>query len=137
MTFETKRLITGGVVACVGVVLLLIGIDVIPQRAVRPNVPGWVLLVLGLMMILVGGSVFLPVGSPVASRMVGVALLLMALIFLWVALLADPRHMSGGIPFIPHYCNSLLGRFAFGLVAFFFAWAGVWALKNPKGRLME
>lgn len=131
---ETKRLITAGVVACVGVVLLLIGIDVIPQRVVKPNVPGWVLVVIGLVPILAGGSVFLHVGSPVASRMVGVSLLLMALVFLWAALLTDPRHMSGGIPFFPDRCNWLLGRFAFGIVALFFAWAGVWALKHQFSR---
>ena len=50
-------------------------------------------------------SVFFRIGSPIATRMIGVCMLFMALAFLWVALFGDPRHMSGA-------SRSLLARFS-------------------------
>jgi multisubunit Na+/H+ antiporter MnhB subunit len=116
----------------VGAALVLIGLDVIPQRVFRPNVPSWLLVVLGLVLVLAGASVFLRIGSPTATRLIGVSLTLMALVFSWVALFGDPRYMSGGIPFIPDEFNWLLGRIMFGLVALLFLWLGVSALRHAK-----
>lgn len=122
---ETKASITIGAVACIGIALLLVGADVIPQRVFKPNFPSWMLIVLGLCLIAACVSVALGIGSPIGTRLIGVTLLLMALAFFWVALFADPRHMNGGIPFLPDQFNWFLGRAMFGLCALFFLWLGV------------
>ncbi len=118
---------------CVGAFLVLLGADIIPQRVFKPTVPSWVLVATGLAIILAGMSIFVRVGAPIAAaRMIGVCMFLMALSFCWVAFFSDPRHMSGGIPFLPVQYNRFLGRFVFGLVALFWLWVGVLALRHAK-----
>ena len=134
---DTKKLVTAGAVACIGAALVLLGADFIPQRVFKPHVPSWVLVVLGLGLILVGVSVFFRIGSPIATRLIGVSLLLMAMAFSWVAFFSDPRYMSGGLPFLPDDYNVLLGRTVFGLFALFFLWLGVSAMRHAKHQPAE
>jgi hypothetical protein len=138
---DTKGFLIAGAVSCVGAFLVLLGADIIPQRVFKPTVPSLVLVVIGLALILAGTSVFFRVGSPIANRMIGVCMLLMALPFFWVAFFGDPRHMSGGIPFLPDQYNRFLGRFMFGLGALFWLWLGVMALRHakhqPEGGVVE
>lgn len=56
----------------------------------------------------------------------------LAVAFGWVAVLGDPRYMSGGLPFLPREYDVSLGRAAFGLAALFFLWLGISALKGAK-----
>ena len=133
----TKAFVTAGTVACVGVAMVLLGVDIIPQDVMPLNVPSWVLVVLGLAVTLGGVSVFLRIGSPAATRLVGISLLLMALGFAWVALFGDPRYMRGGLPFLPDRYNWLLGRFAFSLCALLFLWMGVSALRHARHQPKE
>lgn len=129
---DDKGLIRGGAVACFGVALVLLGYDIIPQRVFRPNVPGWVLVVLGAGLTLAGVSPFFRTGSPNATRLVGGAMFMMAITFLWVAVLGNARHMSGGIPFIPNAYNVLIGRVMFALGGLFWLWLAVSAWKHAK-----
>ena len=129
---DTKKLVTAGAVACSGAFLLLLGVDFIPQRVFKPNVPSWLLVGLGAGIILVGVSVFFRIGSPIASRLIGGSLLLVGVVFGWVAFFSDPRYMRGGLPFLADDCNVLLGRTAFGLFALFFVWIGAAALRHAK-----
>ena len=129
---DTKKLLTAGAVACIGAALMLLGADFIPQRLFEPHVPSWVLVMLGLGLILVGVSVFFRIGSPIATRLIGVSLLLIALTFIWVAFFGDPRYMSGGLPFLPDDYNVLLGRTMFGLFALIFLLIGAAALIYAK-----
>lgn len=123
-----------GAVACFGVALVLLGYDIIPQRIFQPNIPGWLLVALGFGLTLVGISPFFRIGSPAATRLAGAAFLLMALTFAWIALFGDPRHMSGGIPFIPDIYNVLINRCMHGLGSLFWLWLGVSALCHAKGQ---
>lgn len=134
---EPKAFLIAVAVACVGAFLVLLGADIVPQRVFKPNVPSLVLVVIGLALILAGMSVFFRVGSPIANRMIGVCMLLMALPFFWVAFFGDPRQISGGIPFLPAQYNRLLGRFMFGLGALFWLWLGVMALRHAKDQADE
>jgi hypothetical protein len=127
-----QKILTGVAVAGIGAIMALIGADIIPQRLWPPNVPGWLLAALGLGLVLAGVSVFFRIGSPRATRMVGVALLSMSLTFGWVSLFGDARHMSGGIPFLPDAVNVFIGRLAFGFVALFFLWLSIMALKYAR-----
>jgi hypothetical protein len=129
---DTKTLVSVGVAVFSGAFLVLLGADIIPQRVFKPNVPSWLLVVIGLALVLAGTSVFFRVGSPIANRMIGVCLLLMAAPFFWVALFGDPRHMSGGIPFLSDQCNLLLARFAFGFFALIWLWLGVLGLRYAR-----
>src|SRR5512141_1794827 len=120
---DTKALVSIGAVTCVGAFLVLLGADIIPQGVFKPTVPSWILVVIGLAVILAAMSIFVRVGSPIAAaRMIGVCTFFMALSFFWVALFSDPRHMSGGIPFLPDQYNWFLGRFMFALGALFWLW---------------
>ncbi len=134
---DPKAFLIAVAVSCVGAFLVLLGADIVPQRVFKPTVPGVVLVVIGLALILAGMSVFFRVGSPIANRMIGVCMLLMALPFFWVAFFGDPRHMSGGIPFLPAQYNRFLGRFMFGLGALFWLWLGVLALRHAKDQADE
>ena len=127
---DVKAFVTAGAVVLVGAGLVLLGADIIPQHLVKANVPNWLTVVLGLVLILAGASVFIGIGSPISTRLIGVSLLLMALAFAWVTLFGDPRHMVGGGPFIPDEYSRFFGRFAFGLIALLFLWLGVMALKH-------
>lgn len=129
---DTKAIVIAGAVTCVGASLVLLGADVIPQRVFKPTVPSWMLVVIGFALILAGMSVFFHVGSPIATRMIGVCMLFMALSFFWVAFFSDPRHMSGGIPFLPDQYNRFLGRIVFGLGGLFWLWLGILALRHAK-----
>jgi len=129
---DDKGHIRGGAVACFGAALVLLGYDIIPQDVFEPNVPSWMLVVLGFGLALAGVSPFFRTGSPKATRLVGGSCLLMALAFFWVSFFGDPRYMSGGIPFIPKAYNVLLGRFMFGLVGLLWLWMGVSALRYAK-----
>lgn len=130
---DTKTLVIVGAVTCVGAFLVLLGADIIPQRVFKPSVPSWILVAIGLALILAAISVFFRVGSPIAAaRMIGVCMFLMALSFCWVAFFSDPRHMSGGIPFLPDQYNRFFGRLMFGLGALFWLWVGVLALRLAK-----
>lgn len=129
---NTKAIVSAGAVECVGTFLVLLGADIIPQRVFKPTVPSWMLVAIGVALILAATSVFFRIGSPAATRMIGVCMLLMALSFSWVAFFGDPRHMSGGIPFLPDQYNRFLGRFMFGLAALFWLWLGVASLRYAK-----
>lgn len=129
---ETKAFVTAVVVTLVGVFLVLLGADIIPQHVFKPKVPSLVLGVIGLALILAGLSVFFRVGSMIANRMIGACLLLMALPFFWVAFFGNAQHMSGGIPFLPDKYNFLLGRIMFGFGAIFWLWLGVLAFRHAK-----
>ena len=135
---DAKTFVIAGVVACVGVALVLLGTDIIPLSAVKTNVPDWMLVVIGLALILTAGSVYVRTGSlPIAARLVGISLLLMALAFAWIALFGDPRQMRGGIPFLPDVYNGLLGRFMFGVGALLFLGLGFLALRHAKDRPVD
>jgi len=131
---KTKKFITAVVVASVGIFLVLLGADIIPQRIFRPNVPSSMLVVVGLGLILPAIAVFIGIGSTTANRLIGLSMILIAVAFAWTALFGDPRHMEGGIPFIPGTMNWFIGRIVFGLVALFFLWVGVLALSHVKER---
>ena len=129
---DDKGLIRGGAVACFGAALVLLGYDIIPQRVFEPNVPSWMLVVLGFGVTLAGVSPFFRVGLPNSTRLVGGSCLLMALAFAWIAIFGDTRHMSGGIPFLPNVFNVFLTRFMFGFGGLLWLWLGISALKHAK-----
>lgn len=120
------------IAVCGGAALVLIGAGIVPERVSRPDVPGWLLVALGAGILLAGLSVCFRIGSPVATRLVGVALLLVALAFAWISLFGDPRHLRGGAPFLSAELNWLLGRMAFGLCALLFLALGIAALRHAR-----
>lgn len=129
---DLKTSLTAGAVVCVGAFMVLLGADIIPQRVFPPKVPSWLLIAIGLGVVLAGTSVFFRTGSPSATRMVGVSMLLMALPFFWVSFFGDSRQISGGILLLPDRFNRLVGRFMFLLGAVFWLWLGVSALRHAK-----
>ena len=129
---DDKGFVRGGEVACFGAALVLLGFDIIPQHVFEPNVPSWILVLLGFGLTLAGVSPYFRTGSPNSTRLVGGTCLLMALVFFWIAFFGDARHMSGGIPFVPNAYNVFLGRFMFSLGGLLWLWLGVSALRHAK-----
>lgn len=109
-----------------GVALVLLAADVIPQRWWPPNVPSWVLAVVGLVCVFAGAAVLVGLGTPASSACVALSMLMMAIAFLWIAFFGSARHMSGGIPLLPKWLNVSIGRFVFALAGLGFlalAWS--------------
>lgn len=129
---DTKTFAPAAAVTCVGTFVVLVGADIIPQRVFHPTVPDWLLIAIGFGIVLAGTSVFFRIGSPTATRMVGVSMLLMALLFSWVAFFGDPRQMSGGLPFVSKEFNWFLGRSMFLGGSALWLWLGISALKHAK-----
>lgn len=134
---DTKALVSVGAAVFVGAFLVLLGADIIPQRVFEPNVPSWVLVVIGLALLLAGTSVFFRIGSPTATRMIGVCMLFMALSFFWVALFGDPGHMNSDLPYLSDRLNLFLGRSMFGLGGLLWLWLGISALRHAKHQPQE
>jgi multisubunit Na+/H+ antiporter MnhB subunit len=128
-TPEQARFI-GAAVGAIGLGLVLLALDIIPQRWWPPNVPPAVLFIIGVLLVSASAAVFSGLGTPASSFFVGVSMALMAMAFAWVAFLGEARHMSGGIPFLPRWLNVGLGRAVFGLASLAFLAVAVSAFRS-------
>jgi hypothetical protein len=118
------------IVGGIGVAIMLVALDIIPQRLLQPNVPSWVLFIVGLTIALVAGAALVGTGKLAGSLLLALAMLGMATAFLYIAFFGESRHMSGGIPFIPDWLNFSVGRIAFGLFGLLFLAIGVFAVRS-------
>src|SRR5688572_15435144 len=129
---DTKTFAIAAVVTCSGTFMVLVGADIIPQRAFNNTVPAWLLVAIGFGIVLAGTSVFFRIGSPTATRMIGTSMVLMALLFVWVAVFGDPRYMSGGLPFVSKEVNRFLGRIMFVGGSVIWLLLGISALRHAR-----
>ena len=127
---EANRKLVAAVVGGTGVAIMLVALDIIPQRLIQPTVPSAVLFVIGLAPALLAGAVLFGVGRRGVSVLVAAAMFGMALAFSWIAIGGEARQMSGGIPFLPAWFNTGLARVAFGLGGLFFFGIGVMAARS-------
>ncbi len=129
----------GWILLVIGVLIMLLAADVIPQDSMPPNVPSPVLFVVGLVLASAALGVLVGLGTPVSQVLIGLSMFLMAFSFSWVAVAGDTEQMSGGIPFLPDWLNVYLGRIAFGAFAIVFfgigvaAWLSAARLREDSG----
>lgn len=76
--------------------------------------PGWLVGIGGVVFLLAGIAIMFQHRPAVGWLVAMVMLACAAAAGLWIALLADPADISGGVPLIPDAANARLGRLAFG-----------------------
>lgn len=136
-TDDGKRMLIGLILLVIGSVLMLVGVGAIPEKLVQPQVPLWVLFLVGVMITFGGIAAFCKPGGAGVTFLAASILFLMGFTFGWIAFFADARGMSGGLPFLSQQVNQMMGKGIFGVVGLFFSGIGVVALRQGFRKLRQ
>jgi hypothetical protein len=104
---------------------LAIALGILPVDAGKVMVPMWIVALSGTVFLIAGCMVLLGNHSWANDLLAGILCLLFGVMGAWTSLLASDTAYSGGLWFLSHATNVVLGRWVFGLGALIcFAIAG-------------
>jgi hypothetical protein len=97
-----------------GAFMLGLASGLVSPRADAVRTPGWLVAIGGVVFLLAGIAIVFQHRPAVGWVVAMVMLACAAAAGLWIALLADPADISGGVPLMSDAANARLGRLAFG-----------------------
>lgn len=117
-SLSKRSRITWGLV-CIGVGCypIAIALGLISPGAGEEMAPVWVIAGAGIALIIAGLMILLAHYSRANDFLAGVLCLVFGAMGTWVSLFSSEDGFSGGLPFLPHDQNIMLGRWVFGLGA--------------------
>jgi hypothetical protein len=114
---KPSRLAWGLICIALGLLPISIALDWLPVAEASLHAPPWVVALSGAVF-LIGGCMILLTNHTWANDLLAALLCLpFGIIAAWAALFGASDAFSGGLPFLSHEANVVLGRWVFGVGA--------------------
>lgn len=111
---DRGRLVLGLLCIAAGVMPILVALDIVAVDPGQVSAPMWVVAACGAVFVIGGCMAILASHSWANDVLAGALCLSFAAIGTWVALFSSADDFSGGVPFVAHETNVLIGRWVFG-----------------------
>ena len=114
----------------IGTAVIAVAAGLISVSPENFNAPRSIVGLAGFVFFVAGTSLLMPANSAWRAGMAAIILIAMASIGYWVALVADPADISGGLPFLDKTDNAQLGKWVFGVGALITSGMAGYAVKD-------